>query len=80
MQVKYVERNYFHSNKNKKDYFTIRIYIEDIKRSILIFVDDNVYDNYNNSKFGDNIPDNKVKKSETVNQFGQVVVSYKLIN
>lgn len=80
MQVKFVEKNYFHSNKKNKDYFTIRFYIEDIKRSILVYVDESVYDNYNNSKFGDIIPDSKVKKTELVNQYGQVVVSYKLIN
>ena len=67
-------------NKEHKHYYTIRIFVQELCKSVLIFVDEKVYVNYASSKFNDTISSNKVTKISNVNKYGQIVTSYKLIN
>lgn len=67
-------------NKEKTHFYTIRIFVEEISKSVLLFVDQKVFVNYSNSKYNDEISANKVTKESRLNKYNQVVTSYKLIN
>ena len=76
----FIEKTDFENPKTKKHIFMIRVFVHEINRSLVIFPSENVYNNYNLAKFNDDIPKNKFVKEDSLNKFGQVVITYKLIN
>ena len=75
----YICRQHF-SGKENKEYFIINFYSEDDDCIINSFVEQSVFNNYNNVKPFTEISNNKVSVVRTKNKYGQIVVSYKINN
>jgi len=76
----FIEKLDFENPKTNKHIYMIRIFVHEINRSVVVFPSENVYNNYNLAKFNDDISKNKIVKESSLNKFGQVVITYKMIN